>query len=161
MRLCPEPKTWTMRPARIVSANQSAAFSIDGSCASTAMISPRHRSRYSLAGVIDAAYRFCPGEMQPIPGGAEGAGVFAQRRRDHPRAPSVGAPLELLERLVQRVEQGRARAGDAAADDDDLRVGDVDERRDGCGQVMDGAEPDTACLGGAGEVRGDEVVGGV
>src|SRR6185503_19053733 len=50
MREWPEPKTWTIRPARIVWANQSAAVRIWFCCSETQSISWRQRARYSAEG---------------------------------------------------------------------------------------------------------------
>src|SRR5204863_2044233 len=126
----------------------------------TAATRPRHFSRYSLAGVIGSWLSGSAREMQPqrVPGGAERTGVLPQGRGNDSCAPAVGAPFELVQRGAERVEQHRARAGDAAADDDRFRVGDVDERRDGGGEVVDRAEPDITGERVAGVVIGDEVV---
>src|SRR5580765_4420583 len=50
MREWPEPKTWTIRPARIVWANQSAAVRIWFCCSETQSMSSRQRARYSAEG---------------------------------------------------------------------------------------------------------------
>ena len=54
MRLWPDPNRWTMRPRRMVSANQRAVVRISGSWSSTRATRRRLHSRYWAAGVIVA-----------------------------------------------------------------------------------------------------------
>src|SRR5208282_1302093 len=52
MRLWPAAKTWTMRPASMVFANQSAAFSVAACCDLTCSTRAAHLVRYCSVGVI-------------------------------------------------------------------------------------------------------------
>src|SRR6187431_2515444 len=55
IRLCPLPKTCTIRPARIVSANQSAARPNSARWRPTPSTNSWHFAKYASVGLIDAA----------------------------------------------------------------------------------------------------------
>src|SRR3954463_5159128 len=93
-----------------------------------------------------------------IPSRAERAGELAERGWDDSHARSRGAPFELFQLARQWLEQGRAAAGDAAADDHDLRVGHVDQRRDAAREQADGAEPGAGRVGVAFKGGGDQLM---
>src|SRR6266516_3808458 len=83
--------------------------------------------------------RFCPEYSslfirKGIARSAEGARHFAELRWQDSRAMPAGPPFHPLQEALQRAEQGDARARDAAAHNDGLRVENVDERTDARGQ---------------------------
>ena len=65
MRLCPEPKRWTIRPARMVCANQSAACWIAGVCRSTAT-DPHLFWAQSAMLLIGLAHGIVEGVINPL-----------------------------------------------------------------------------------------------
>lgn len=57
---------------------------------------------------------------------------------------AAGSPFEVVEGLLEWFkEKIFGTGGDAAAEDDEFRVEDVDQRRDGGGEMTDGGEPDS------------------
>lgn len=56
---------------------------------------------------------------------------------------AAGTPFEVVEGLLERLEEKVfGTGGDAATEDDEFGVEDVDQRRDGGGEMADGGEPD-------------------
>ena len=56
---------------------------------------------------------------------------------------AAGSPFEVVEGLLERLEEKVfGTGGDAATEDDEFGVEDVDQRRDGGGEMADGSEPD-------------------
>ena len=68
-----------------------------------------------------------------------------------------GTPFDFREFLTERLEQGISSLRNAAAEDDGLGVENVDERREGAREGMNGLKPDISCesiagaIGAAGE----------
>ena len=57
---------------------------------------------------------------------------------------SAGTPFEVVEGLLERFEEKVfGTGGDPAAEDNEFRVEDVDQRRDGGGEMADGGKPDS------------------
>lgn len=56
---------------------------------------------------------------------------------------AAGSPFEVVEGLLERLEEKVfGTGGDAAAEDDELGIEDVDQGRNGGGEMADGGEPD-------------------
>jgi hypothetical protein len=94
---------------------------------------------------VSAAVGACPFAEG---GGADGDGVV-------PRAP-----FETIEGFVEGLVEEFSGDGDAAAEEDDFGIEDIDEGRDGGGEGFDGGFPDLGGIGVAG-LDGFEKIGGV
>src|SRR5262245_8127995 len=136
MRLWPDANTCTMRPARMLAANQSAAVRTADVWAATRSTSVVHCSRYRSAGFAIVV------ESQRMVGGADGAGVFTCRGGDNVHASSVRPPFDAGELSRERTEQPFAGRHHAAAEYDPFGVEDVDKGRDRTSQGANGSVPD-------------------
>ena len=82
-------------------------------------------------------------KLHEIENGTEASGAVTEHCWHEAGLVATGTPFEGVEHLLERREEKVfSTGGDAAAEDDDFGVEDVDERGDGGGEMADGGEPD-------------------
>src|SRR4051794_33028936 len=92
-------------------------------------------------------------------GGADDADLIAQRRALDPHAAPRGRYRLLLHPRARRAEQLLAGAGDAAAEDDELRLEHVHDRREPARERLDRLVPHRGRAGVAGTRGGGDLLG--
>src|SRR5437763_688740 len=90
-------------------------------------------------------------------GGSERARPFSQRGGHDTHAAAGRFPLQRIEETVERIEERGTGFGDAAAENDDLRVERIDKRDDPAREPTYRPQPDRRRLGVASAVRPDEL----
>lgn len=82
--------------------------------------------------------------LNEIENSSQASGAIAEHRWSKASLISAGTPFEVVEGLLERCEEKVfGTGGDAAAEDDELGVEDVDQGRNGSGEMADGGEPDS------------------
>ena len=81
--------------------------------------------------------------VHEIENGAEASGAIAEHRWSKAGLVAAGTPFEVVEGLLEWFEEKVfGTGGDAAAEDDEFGIEDVDQGRNGGGEMADGGEPD-------------------